>query len=106
MSSYDENDEHSVRPKVSKKIDCVPNEGELPEDQTEQEVEGEDEIIGERTVDVPTKRRPVTPSAGEVEPITSPAMLHTVVGVRNASEAVDKTHRTWREQRKDPMSCR
>eukprot|EP00973_Karenia_brevis_P078491 10897855-Karenia_brevis.AAC.1 len=45
----------------------MPNDGEQAEDQTERNVEGEDEIIGERTVDVPMRRGPVVPTAGEVE---------------------------------------
>eukprot|EP00973_Karenia_brevis_P064070 8903790-Karenia_brevis.AAC.1 len=45
----------------------MPNEEEPAEDQQEREVEGEDEIIGDRSVDVPVRRGPVIPTAGEVE---------------------------------------
>eukprot|EP00973_Karenia_brevis_P065002 9026410-Karenia_brevis.AAC.1 len=45
----------------------MPNEGEPTENQPEQEIEVEDEIIGERSEDIPVRRGPVIPTAGEVE---------------------------------------
>eukprot|EP00973_Karenia_brevis_P026193 3613442-Karenia_brevis.AAC.1 len=71
MSGRDPNHHNSIRPEEHRirnvNVDCMPNEDELHEEKLEGEIEVEDEIVGERSQDVPIMRGPVLPKAGEIE---------------------------------------